>query len=82
MRRYKRVDQVEKTNQRSSGAKDARIPVISIILVVAFVRIFAGMIATYVLVPEPTPVPISRPTPKPTPPPTASEVEIYALKMW
>ncbi len=74
MRGYKKVDNTDKTNQRSSGNKGARIPVISIILVVAFVGIFAAMVATYVLIPEPTPVPISRPTPKPTPPPTASEV--------
>ncbi|MFC1787012.1 hypothetical protein ACFLY8_03155 [Halobacteriota archaeon] len=65
---------MKKTNQRFRKNEDARIPVISIILLVAFVGIFAAMVATYVLVPEPTPVPISRPTPKPTPPPTISEV--------
>ena len=70
---------MKKTNQRFRKNEDARIPVISIILLIAFVGIFAAMVATYVLVPEPTPVPISIPKPKPTPPPTTSEVDIQNL---
>ncbi|MDD2778233.1 MAG: hypothetical protein PHS47_03495 [Methanocellales archaeon] len=80
MRRYKRVDQVEKTNQRFGGSKDARIPVISIILMVAFVGIFVAMVATYVLVPEPTPVVAPRPTPKPTPIPETTGIENLRLE--
>ncbi|MDD2665371.1 MAG: hypothetical protein PHD13_07265 [Methanocellales archaeon] len=75
MRGYKKVDRTGETNPRSRGNKGARIPVISILLMVAFVGIFAAMVATYVLVPEPTPMPTPRPTPKPTPPPTTGEIE-------
>ena len=69
------MNQIEKTNQGFRENEEARIPVISIILVVAFVGIFAAMIATYVLVPEPTPVPIPKPTPRPTPTPTTGGAE-------
>lgn len=75
LRRNGKVDHTGKTNQRSRGNEGARIPVISIILLVAFVGIFVGMVATYVLVPEPTPMPTPRPTPKPTPPPTTAGAE-------
>jgi FlaG/FlaF family flagellin (archaellin) len=75
MRRNGKVDNTGKTNQRFKGNERARIPVISIILLVAFVGIFMAMVSTYVLVPEPTPVVAPRPTPKPTPVPQTGGTE-------
>lgn len=75
VRRHGKVDPTGKTNQRFRGNEEARIPVISVILMVTFVGIFLAMVATYVLVPEPTPMPTPRPTPTPTPPPTTGGVE-------
>lgn len=75
MRRYDKIDPIGKKNQRFRENEEARIPVISIILVVAFVGIFMAMVATYVLVPEPTPMPTPRPTPKPTPLPDTTGIE-------
>ncbi len=75
MRRSDKTDHINKKSQRFRENEGARIPVISIILVVAFVGIFMAMVSTYVLVPKEMPMPTPRPTPKPTPVPETTGVE-------
>ncbi|GEM_PF-5732796 len=75
MRRYGKVGHTGETNPRGRGTEGARVPIISILLLVAFVGIFVAMVTTYVLVPEPTPMPTPKPTPKPTPAPTTGGLE-------